>query len=256
MTAKMSDRRRGAFLKALEVCGNQTLAAERVCVSRSWVCQERMRNPDFDAECRRVIASARERFRGAEGNRPPEGWGHLDGVELVVRGTNGRRVQIARARAGQWTARCERRFLSVLAATGNAEAAYFAAGKSKGSAYSHRKRWAGFERQWGAAVAQSCVRLEFGLAAYAMNPFSAPDLPDPAPVSMTPDQALHSLHMNKRRMFGLGKRTGRRGAPPTMDEVTARLVRAVEAVKGGRALDEAQKESDRREWAKRRVGGG
>lgn len=254
MTARMSETRRGAFLKALEACGNQTLAAERTCVSRSWVCQERMRNPEFDAECRRVIAAARERLRQAEGNRPPEGWGHLDGVELVVRGTKGRRVQIARARAGQWTARSERRFLSVLAATGNAEAAYGAAGKSKGSAYSHRKRWAGFERQWGEAVEASCLRLEFGLAAYAMNPFSSPELPDPAPVSMTPDQALHSLHMNKRRLLGLGKRPGRRGAPPTMDEVTVRLLRAVEAVKRGRTLDEAQIERDRREWAKRRLG--
>jgi hypothetical protein len=251
----MSDKRRGAFLKALEACGNQTLAAERTCVSRSWVCQERMRNPEFDAECERVIASARERLRQAEGNRPPEGWGHLDGVELVVRGTNGRRVQIARARAGQWTAACERRFLSVLAATGNAEAAYRAAGKSKGSAYTHRKRWAGFERQWGEAVEISCVRLEFGLAGYAMNPFSSPELPDPAPVSLTPEQALHSLHMNKRRLFNLGKRPGRRGAPPTIEQVTARVVRQVEAVKGGRGLDPAEVRRDRREWARRRLTG-
>lgn len=256
MKAKMSEKRRGAFLKALEVCGNQTLAAERTCVSRSWVCKARGLDPEFDAECRRVIAAARERLRQAEGNRPPEGWGHLDGVELVVRGTGGsgggRRVQIARARAGQWTARSEQRFLSVLAATGNAEAAYQAAGKSKGSAYGHRRRWAGFERLWRDAVEASCLRLEFGLAAYAMNPFSAPGLPDPAPVSMTPDQALHSLHMNKRRLSGLGKRPGRRGAPPTMEAVTVRLLRAIEAVKRGRALDPAQIERDRREWAKRR----
>lgn len=254
MTARMSDRRRAAFLKALEVCGNQTVAAERTCVSRSWVCQERMRNPEFDSECGRVIAAARERLRQSERNRPPEGWGHLDGVELVVRGTKGRRVQIARAQARQWTARTEQRFLAVLAATGNAEAAYKAAGKSKGSAYGHRKRWAGFERLWREAVEASCVRLEFGLAAYAMNLFSAPELPEPAPVSMTPDQALHSLHMNKRRLFGLGKRPGRRGAAPTMEAVTSRVLRAVEAVKRGRALDPAQTERDRREWAERRSG--
>lgn len=255
MTAKMSDRRRAAFLKALAVCGNQTLAAERVCVSRSWVCQERMRNPEFNSECGRVIAQARERLRRSEGNRPPEGWGHLDGVELVVRGTKGRRVQIARAQARQWTARTERRFLSVLAATGNAEAAYIAAGKSKASAYGHRKRWAGFERQWREAAETACVRLEFGLAAYAMNPFSAPGLPDPAPVSMTPDQALHSLHMNKRRLFGLGKRPGARGRPPGIEEVTGRMVRLVEAVKRGRRLDQAEVERDRREWARRRLPG-
>lgn len=259
MTARMSETRRAAFLKALETCGNQTLAAERTCVSRSWVCKERGLNPQFDSDCRRVIASAQARLRQAEGDRPPEGWGHLDGVELVVRGTGGsgggRRVQIARARAGQWTARTERRFLSVLAATGNAEAAYRAAGKSKGSAYSHRKRWAGFERQWREAAETACVRLEFGLAAYAMNPFSSPELPDPAPVSMTPDQALHSLHMNKRRLFGLGKRPGARGRPPGIEEVTGQVVRLVEAVKRGRRLDQVQVERDRREWARRRLPG-
>jgi hypothetical protein len=255
MTAKMSDRRRSAFLEALKACGNQTLAAERVCVSRSWVCKERGLNPQFDEACRRVIAAAQARLRGAEGNRPPEGWGHLDGVELVVRGTKGRRVQIARARAGQWTARTERRFLAVLAATGNAEAAYVAAGKSKGSAYSHRRRWAGFERQWGEAVEQSCVRLELGLAHHAMNLFSTPELPEPAPVSMTPDQAIHSLHMNKRRLFNLGKRPGRRGAPPSMEAVTSRVMRAVEAVQRGRALDPAQAASDRSEWELRRRDG-
>ncbi|MET1113053.1 MAG: hypothetical protein ABWX67_16165 [Allosphingosinicella sp.] len=254
MYKKMSEGRRRAFLKALEACGNQTLAAERACVSRSWVGLERSRSPDFDAECRRLVAAARERLRGAEGNAPPEGWGHLDGVELVVRGTNGRRVQIARARAGQWTARSERRFLSVLAATGNAEAAYSAAGKSKGSAYGHRRRWAGFERQWRAAVEEACVRLELGLVHYAMNPFSTPELPEPAPVSLTPEQALHSLHMNKNRLLGLGRRPGGRGRPPTMEQVTGRVLRAVEAVERGRTLDPAQSERDRRQWAARRTG--
>jgi hypothetical protein len=248
----MSDRRRTAFLTALEACGNQTLAAERVCVSRSWVCKERGLSPEFDSECKRLIAAAGERLRKTEGNRPPEGWGHLDGVELVVRGTNGRRVQIARARAGQWTARCERRFLSVLAATGNAEAAYRAAGKSKASAYTHRKRWAGFERQWLSAIEVSAVRLELGLAHFAMNPFSSPELPDPAPVSLTPDQALHSLHMNKRRLLGLGRRPGRSARPPSIEQVNAKIVRTVEAIERGRALGEAGAERDRREWETRR----
>src|SRR3954466_12743348 len=125
MTAKMSVKRREAFLRALEATGNQTLAAERACVSRSWVCKERGLSPDFDARCRAAIAAADSGLAGAEGNRPgAQGWGHLDGVELVVRGSNRRHLQIARARAGQWTARTEDRFLEVFAATCNAKAAY------------------------------------------------------------------------------------------------------------------------------------
>ena len=147
MTVKMGERRRAAFLRALAASGNQTLAAEQACVSRSWVCKERAASPAFDAEVRALIAAADARLRGGEGNAPPRGWGHLDGVELVVRGTHGRRVQIARARAGQWTARTETRFLEVLGATCNAKAAYAAAGKSKGSAYGHKRRWPGFGRR-------------------------------------------------------------------------------------------------------------
>jgi hypothetical protein len=249
----MSDKRRGAFLKALEVCGNQTLAAERVCVSRSWVCQERMRNPEFDSECRRVIEAARERLRAAEGNRPPEGWGHLDGVELVVRGTKGRRVQIARARAGQWTAASEDRFLEVFAATCNARAAYEAAGKSKGSAYTHRKRWPGFARRWEEAEEMASVRLEWALVERAANPFSSIELPPLIPVpAMRADDIMHNLYMHQHRTHGLGKAPGRAPRDPSRDEALGALDRAIGAVERARRLSEADKALDRRAWASRR----
>lgn len=253
MTAKMSDKRRAAFLKALEACGNQTLAAERVCVSRSWVCQERMRNPEFDAECRRVIASAQARLRRAEGNRPPEGWGHLDGVELVVRGTNGRRVQIARARAGQWTARSEDRFLQVFSATCNAKAGYEAAGKSKGSAYTHRKRWPAFDRRWKEAEELSSIRLEYALVECAGNPFSRAELPPLIPVPpMSADEIIHNLDMHQYRTHGLGKPPGRGPRPPDFEKAVRVIGRKVDAIARAARLSEAEKESDRRAWDGRR----
>jgi hypothetical protein len=76
MHKKMSDRRRDAFLRSLEASGNQTLAAEQACVSRSWVCKERGLNPAFDSACRAVIEAADAALRGSEGNRPAaKGWG-------------------------------------------------------------------------------------------------------------------------------------------------------------------------------------
>lgn len=222
----MSECRRATFLKALEVCGNQTVAAERTCVSRSWVCKERGLNPEFDAECRRVIDAARARLRKAEGNRPPEGWGHLDGVELVVRGTNGRRVQIARARAGQWTARSEDRFLEVFAATCNARAAYAAAGKSKGSAYTHRKRWPGFARRWEEAEETGYWRLEDALFERGANLFSADELPPDAPISrMTVDEALQLLRLHQFQVREIGKAPGRRPRIRTFEEMRPGILR-------------------------------
>ncbi len=234
MTAKMSDKRRGAFLKALEVCGNQTLAAERTCVSRSWVCQERMRNPEFDGACRRVIAASVDRLRASGSNTPPEGWGHLDGVELVVRGTNGRRVQIARARAGQWTARSEDRFLEVFSATCNAKAAYEAAGKSKGSAYTHRRRWPGFGRRWDEAEAMGYGQLEEALCERGENLFSSPELPAdiarPSLPAMTVQEALQLLKLHQYQVREIGRKPGRWRRPRTLDEARPAILRAFSAI--------------------------
>jgi hypothetical protein len=254
MLKKMSQRRRAAFLRALEATGNQTLAAERACVSRSWVCKERSLNAGFDAACRAAIGAAKERLTEAGENAPPSGWGHLDGVELVVRGARGRRVQVARARAGQISPKVEDRFLAVLAATCNVKAALAAAGISKSAAYTHRKRWPGFARRWHEALEVGELRLELAVAHHAANPASSTGLPEPAPMAilLTPEQALHSLHMHKNRLFGLGRRPGRQGRPPGIEQVTAKIVRICELIKRGRGLSEEAKSKDEAQWALRR----
>jgi hypothetical protein len=199
-----------------------------------------------------VIASARERLRQAEGNRPPEGWGHLDGVELVVRGTKGRRVQIARARAGQWTAASEDRFLQVFAATCNAKAAYLAAGKSKGSAYTHRKRWPAFARRWEEAEGMAAIRLEWALIRHAGNPFSSIGLPPPLPVPpMSADEIMHNLSMHQYRTHGLGKAPGR-ASTPDFEKACRGIGRAIDAIERAAMLGEAGKEAERRSWDRRR----
>ena len=60
MSRKFSEARRKAFLTALAACGNITLAAERVAVSRSWVGLQRATDAGFDAACRDAIAVAKE----------------------------------------------------------------------------------------------------------------------------------------------------------------------------------------------------
>ncbi len=254
MTAKMSGCRRDAFLRALEESGNQTLAAERACVSRSWVCKARGLNAAFDAACRAAIEAADARLRGGGGNRPvAKGWGHLDGFELVVRGSNRRRAQIARARPGQWTARSEDRFLQVLAATCNVKAAYLEAGKSKGSAYTHRKRWPAFARRWDEAERMGSLRVELALVEHAGNPFSTVGQPPlQAMPAMRIDEMYQCLWMHQYRTAKLGRRPGRIARPMDSQEAYRRILRCVEAVERGESLSEAQRARDRREWARRR----
>lgn len=95
MTRKFGEARRRAFLAALEATGNQTLAAERAKVSRSWVQLHRAGDPAFRraiddavaaAKARLVLRQAQDERRGC---KPPTGWGYLDGEELVVKGTGG-----------------------------------------------------------------------------------------------------------------------------------------------------------------------
>lgn len=261
MSHKTSPARRAAFLKAVAETGNQTLAAERAKVSRSWVQLHRSTDPEFDAAVRAAIAAAKESLawapgqaRGARGsNEPPRGWGFLDGEELVVRGTNGRRVQVARARLRQWTPRSEDRFLAVLAATCNVDAACAEVGLSPASAYEHRKRWPAFARRWREAIKLGSIRLQFAQVQYAGNPASSLDLPEAAelpPASFA--ERMHCLHMHQHETDGIGARPGGYARPRPMEEVYAAILSKIEAIEAGEQLNEAVKEEDRREWALRR----
>ena len=262
MVAKFGEARRQAFFDALRATGNQTLAAEAAKVSLSWVTLHRGKDPKFRRLMNEAIAEARARLREHPERRPPSDWGFLDGEELVVKGTGGpstrsgqargRRVQIARARLHQWTPRIEDRFLAVLAATGNAEAAYTAVGISKGSAYAHRNRWPAFAQRWDEALAMASLNLEFALIRHRGNPFSSKEAPEPADLPPPPPEAaLHQLHMTKHRLHGIGRKPGG-WRKHDAEKVRARIVRAAGTIKRARELGEEEVARIDREFAARR----
>jgi hypothetical protein len=266
MSAKFSEARKRAFFKALSETGNQTLAAERAKVSRSWVGLHRAKDPTFDAASREALRQAQDRLgtvakerlghsphpaqptaespSPAEGrgtNQPPRGWGFHDGAELVVRGSNGRRVQIGRARLHQWSARVEERFLAALAATCNVKAACAEVGMHATSAYAHRKRWSAFARRWDAAIETGYVRIEMALLSNACNLFSADELPPEEPLrGMTVDQAIHILHMHKNEVRGIGRRPGLMARPRGLDEVRDSILRKIEAIQRWTAAQDGE----------------
>jgi hypothetical protein len=109
-------------------------------------------------------------------------------------------------------ARLERKYRDLAGC--NARAAYEAAGKSKGSACSHRRRWPGFERRWAAAEEQGYWRLEDELVERGANLFSSAELPPDSPMPrMTIDQALQLLRLPP--LPGAGDRQGTRAAAAT-----------------------------------------
>lgn len=230
MSHKTSPARVEAFFRALSETGNQTIAAERAKVSRSWVVLHRRTDPAFRAELDAAIATAKARFdrlRMAGSDRTPAaGWGSIHGEELVVRGGNGRLVQVARARPRQWTPRTEARFLAALASCCNVMAACRAVGLSPAAAYKHYHRWPDFERRWEEALKEGYLRLELALIENAGRAFQAVDYPPDMPIEpMTYDQAITLLHQHQLRVHGTGKQQGRRQAlrPQSGDEAFASL---------------------------------
>ena len=229
MTAKFGEARRRAFLAALAASGNQTLAAEKAKVSRSWVQKNRTRDSAFRAAMERAIAEARVRVGRADGREPPRGWRFLAGEELVCKGTNGRRVQIARARLKQWTPRVEERFLAALSATCNVKAACAEVEMTAVGAYAHRKRWPAFARRWDEAVELGYMQIEAALIETGCNLLSGEMPAEPSPLrGMTTDHAIHLLHMQKHATRGIGKRPGLRAREPDIEDIRAEILRKVE----------------------------
>jgi hypothetical protein len=246
MSHKTSRARCAAFLQAVRETGNQTLAAERAKVSRSWVQLHRTNDPEFDAAVRAAVAEAKAHFERlsatGEGTRkPPSGWGYLDGEELVVKGTGGsgggKRIQIARARLHQWTPRVEDRFLATLAATCNVKAGCAEVGMTAGSAYAHRKRWPAFAARWDAAILAGYERLDGGLTASAIALLD-PELPElfgpaiePVVAPMSVDDAIRLVRLHERRAREAWQRHRRsaRGTGPKWAGVAAKRRGAVEA---------------------------
>ena len=256
MTRKFSQARREAFLAALRETGNRTLAAERAKVSRSWVSLHRCSDAEFRRACEEAVREAKERLAAHPDREPPTGWGFLDGEELVVKGTGGagggKRVQIARARLKQWTPRVEDRFLATLAATCNVKASCAAVGMTAASAYAHRQRWPRFMARWDAAIEAAYRRLEIALHQAAEQLLGTCDLPPEDPIGpITVEQVIHVMHMHKHQVHGLGKAPGAWRRPRTLDEMRGSILRKLQAVATARTATAAEKERDRREWARR-----
>lgn len=253
MSHKISPARRAAFLKAVAETGNQTIAAERAKVSRAWVQLHRSTDPQFKADVAAAVAEAKAGLSRSEGRRPPSGWGHLDGEELVVKGTNGRRVQIARARLRQWTPRAEDRFLQTLSATCNVKAACAEVGLSQASAYMHRERWPAFAGRWAGAIGTGYMRIEGALVEAGCNLFSAPKIPPEVDMPpMTVAEAIHILHMHKNEVKGIGRKPGLWRRPRRLEEVQDSILGKLEAVRRWREMEEAERAKVRRGYAARR----
>ena len=231
MSAKTSATRRRAFFAALAETGNQTVAAERARVSRSWVSLHRAKDPAFRADMEAAIASARERLRAAADDPMPTGWGSIAGEELVMRGSNGRCTQIARARLKQWTPRIEARFLAALEASCNVKAACAAVGLSPASAYNRRRSSPRFDQRWAVSLDIGYDRIEAALVGNAARSFGEIDIePEMEMPPVTVGEALQLLRLHQAQARGVGRFPGKWRRPRTLAEVTPGILAKLERI--------------------------
>lgn len=235
---KMDEVRRAAFLTALAETGNQTLAAERARVSRSWVILRRRTDSSFRRESDTAIAAAKARLAAAAHSRPPSRWRDQHGHELVLRGGAHRLVQVQRARLTAITPRIEARFLAALAKTCNVRAACRTARVSITGIYDHRQRWPVFAERWDRAMEDGYDALSMAVVAAAGAMLGDTDIvPEPAMGVPTVTQAIEALRLHQRRMRGEPCRRGWRRRPLTLDEIRESIMRRVAVIARARLPD-------------------
>lgn len=240
MSAKTSHARTEAFFTALAETGNQTISAERARVSRSWVTLHRSTDSAFKARMEAATGEARENLARVASQAPAAAWGDIDGEQLVVRGTNGRLVQVARARLGQWTPDVERRFLRTLAATCNVKAACAEVSMSPASAYNRRHRLTAFAAHWDQALQIGSWRLQAALLQSCCNMMDGVEVDADAPIPpMTVDEAIRYVGLHRRQLAGFKHRRWHKDwyKLPDIDEVRASIVRKVEVIKRHREAE-------------------
>jgi hypothetical protein len=160
MSAKVSEAKRRAFLKAYSQSGNLTLSAEQAGVSKSWVSLARRCDPEFDSRCRAAKAASAERLAGSGCNRPPGAWRRRGGIDLVLQRARKRPPQLVRSIRQQWTPRAEDRFLGQLRLCNNIRLACARAGMTLSSYEAHWRRWPDFRRRVREARASAALWLD------------------------------------------------------------------------------------------------
>ena len=233
MAHKTSPVRVAAFFRALGETGNRTIAAERARVSQSWVTLHRATDPDFPARMAAAVAAARERLRAAASARPDAKWRTQDGEELVVRGTNGRRTQIARARLKQWTPR-HRGALSRGAGRVLQRGGGVPGGRDEpGGGVSALSSLAGLRKALGSRRwRRGICGLKWRCSKTAGRAFEPVDYPPDIPIEpMSFDQALSLLKAHQARVHRIGQPRGRSFKPArTSEEAFASLAHKLDRV--------------------------
>lgn len=229
---RLTQARREKFLEVLGQTGNRRMAAEAIGFEPRLMDQRRQYDALLDREWIEMLEQADRRLAGIEGPYDPA----LGDAPVVVvkRGSNGR-VMLQKAGEKRWSRTVEDRFFATLAMCGNIGASARAVGFSQSCIDQRRRKWPDFARRMEEVLDDAEVEIEFRMAAEVRGKRAAADgqpAIEAGPLDM--DAAMRFLKWRQEKKAGRGRR-GRVPEPPSIEAVTEKIVRKVEAIRKHRA---------------------
>jgi hypothetical protein len=232
---RLTAEERGRFLEVLGETGNRTAAAEAIGVEPRLMDQRREHDPELGREWRAAEEAAHRRLSGAKG---PFDCRPIGKLNMIRRGKRGR-LQMVAAGEGRWNAEVERRFHEILRACGSVRAAAQAVGFSESAVWERWRKWPAFAEALERVLDEAELALQFRIASMGSNVVPSEDeapgtaasnAPAVAPLPFDPDFAMRFLKWREEKRRGRGRR-GPRSKPPSIEQVTEKIVRRVEAIK-------------------------
>ena len=246
---RLTGAERERFLAVLRETGNRKTAAAAIGVEPRCMDQRREHDPELDRAWDEAVEAAHRRFSPATGPFDPALTG--GGGGMIKRGKRGR-LQLVSPGEGRWSAAVEKIFLARLRESGCVRSAARAVGFNENTVWQRRRAWPGFAAALEEMLEEAELALEFRLAAHASNVvagvgapaeagdgqeperFVSCDDPSAAPAadgrSFDVEAAFRFLKWREEKRRG-EKRRAPRAKPPSIEEVTEKIVRRVEAIK-------------------------
>ncbi|MFL6843582.1 MAG: hypothetical protein ACJ8ER_01720 [Allosphingosinicella sp.] len=225
----LTQARREKFLEVLAQTGNRGLAAGAIGIEPRLMDQRRQYDVLLDRQWNEALEQCERRLAGIDG---PYDEAAGESPLAIGRGPNGR-LQLRRCGEKRWSRAVEDRFFATLAMCGNIRASARAVGFSDSCIAQRRRKYPDFARRFEETLDDAEIEIEFRVAAEIRSRDSGagtgPDSAiEPGPLDM--DAAIRFLKWREEKKRGRGRR-GRVPKPPSIDEVTERIVRQVEAIK-------------------------
>lgn len=234
---RWTEARRARVIEGIAETGNVTAAAEAAGTSWNAVDRLRKRDPEFARQCEEAARAADERLGRAESAFD----GTEDGFQAIRRSSKGR-WQVAAVRKGYWTKATEAAFFGYLRETGNISAAARSVGSDPSSVFERLRKWPDFARRWEEVLEDASLTVEFRLICQDGAASGGPSVESAAEAGaeagrakFDPEFALRFLKWREEKKNGRARRRGSIPARPSIEDVTEKIVRQVEAIKRHRA---------------------